>query len=480
MLRSTCLVIAIVALASGAAAQQADEPQTLDELIDFVLRPGEDAVGEEEDIWNWDTEPEESLLESEIGPQLAGPTGDEVIGPPLLGPDEPLDEEERAALAEEAADDPFAATGVRLGAFVIRPSIEIGVTATDNVTGEANGRGAAGLVVAPALNIRSEDERYELEADLNAEGVFYDQSQFDARTGEARVSGRYDLTDQTSLVGEAGYNRYDESFTADDTPTGAAKRPVVDEFDATLGVERGFGRFTTKLSGFADRTLYQDVPLVGGGTASRKGEDNTDFGGRLRTGYLLGGGITPFTEVAAGRRAFDESVDESGFRRSSLWGELRGGLVIDRGGKLSGEVSVGFRHEELKDNALPDIDALLLNAAILWSPRRLTEVKVDLSTDVQPTSAPDESGTVLYSGLVTVSRSITPRFKLSAGGGIDYEYSVGGDWRDVTFVGLAEASYAFNRVASVTATYEYEQVESTEAGSSSRAHTVGVRVRVQR
>jgi hypothetical protein len=479
MLRSTCLVIAVLALASAAAAQQADEPQTLDELIDFVLRPGEDAVGEEEDIWNWDTEPEQSLLESEIGPELAGPTGDEVIGPPLLGPDVPLDEGERAAPTKEEGD-PFAATGVRLGAFVIRPSIETGFTATDNVTGEEHGRGAIGLVVAPALNIRSQDERYQLEANLNAEGVFYNESQFDTHSGEARLAGRYALTEQTSIFGVAGYSRYDESFSENDTPSGAAKRPVVNEFDATLGVERSFGRFTTRASGFADRTVYQDVPLVGGGTASRKGEDNTDYGGRWRTGYLLGAGITPFTEVAAGRRAFDQSVDADGFRRSSLWGELRGGLVINRGHKLSGEVSVGFRHEELEDDALPDINALLLNAAILWSPRRLTEVHVDLYTDVQPTSVADESGTVLYSGLVTVSRSLTSRFKVSVGGGVDYEYSVGGDWRDVTFVGHAEASYAFNRVASVIATYDYEQTESTQVGGDSRAHTVGVRVRIQR
>ncbi len=464
---------------TGAAGQGADNPP-----IDFVMRPSQDIDQEpesEDDIWNWgDGEPGPSMLETPIGPPLLGPTGEEPIGPPLAGPEAPpLTVRQRLKRITEESD-PFAAIGVRLGAFVIRPSIEIGVTATNNVSGTENGKGAVGLVVTPEIDVRSESDRHEFEADLSAEGIFYEEDQFDERTANARVTGRYDLTDQTSLKGEAGYARTQESFTDDNTPTGAAEHPVVDSYDATLGVEQRFGRFTADLSGFADRSIYQDVPLVGGGTVSRKGEDNTEFGGRLRTGYTLGAGVTPFTEVAIGRRAFDLSVDADGFQRSSLWGELLGGVVIDRGTKLSGEASLGFHHEELEDDRLPAMDAVLANAAILWSPLRLTELRFDLSTDVQTTSVPDESGSVLYSSLVTLSRQITPRVKLSGGGGIDYEYSIGGDWHDVTFNGFAEASYAFNRTASVIARYDYERVESTQPGDDSEAHTVVVRLRLQR
>jgi hypothetical protein len=254
----------------------------------------------------------------------------------------------------------------------------------------------------------------------------------------------------------------------------------VHEYDATLGVEQRFGRLSVTPSALVDRTLNDDVPLSGGGVASRRELDNFEYGGRLRTGYELGAGLTPFTEVAAGRRDFDQEVDDSGFRRSSLWGELRGGLVFDRGEKLSGEVSLGFRHEELEDDDLPDIDALLLNAAIVWSPVRLTQVRVDLTTDTPSTSVPDESGSVLYSGLLTVERRFTPRIRLAGGGGADYEYSVGGDWRDWTFTGFAEASYAFNRFASISARYSYERLESSDPDSNYDAHIVGVRLRVQR
>jgi hypothetical protein len=481
MLRFYAFVIAILALAAGAAAQQPPrEPQTLDELIDFVLRPSqaEEEAADEEDVWDWATEPEPSALESEIGPPLAGPTGDEAIGPPLAGPDDPLDAAERLELEEETL--PFAAEGVRFGPFVIRPSIEIGVTATSNVTGEEDGEGAVGAVVAPALNALAEDDRYKVEIDLSGEGIFYDESDFNTRDANARIAGRYDLTSRTSLVGEAGYTRFDEDFDDPDTPAAASERPAVHTFDATLGVEQRFGRFSVTPSAFVERSVHEDVPLAGGGVASRREQDNTEYGGRVRAAYASDAVLAPFTEVAAGRRDYDQEVDDSGFERSSLWGELRGGLVIDRGEKLSGEVAVGFRREELEDGRLPEINAVLVDASILWSPRRLTEVRVDLVTDVLTTSVPDESGSVLYSGLFTVARQVTPRVRLAAGGGIDYEYSVGGDWHDVTFIRLAEASYAFNRFASLQARYVFERTESSDTGGDTDSHKVSVRLRLQR
>lgn len=471
------LVIAVLAVASGASAQ---ERGAFDELIDFILRPGEDgAPDDDDDIWTWENEPGPSMLETEVGPPLLGPSGEEVIGPPLAGPEEVREERERL-LRREAEGDPFAAPGIELGPFVIRPSLEIGVEATDNIAATPEKEPAFGRALAPEVVISSEGERYEFEADLFGEWIFYDVEGFDAEDMSARASGRYDLTSSTSIVGGGGFSRFREDVTDPDTPGNAAERPVVRAYDATLGVEQRFGRLSFAPSGLVERSLHDDVPLSGGGIASRRELDNVEYGGKLRTGIELGAGVTPFVELAGGRRDYDQEIDDSGFRRSGIWGELSGGLIVDRGEKLSGEVSVGFRREELEDADLPDIEALLLNAAIVWSPVRLTNVRVDLYTDTPTTSVPFESGSVLYSGLVTLERRITPRIRLAGGGGLDYEYSVGGDWTDVTFIGFAEASYAFNRFASVRARYEYEQLESSDPTTDYDAHTVGVRLRVQR
>jgi hypothetical protein len=480
MLRSTGFAIAFLMSAAGVAAQQVREPQTLDELVDFVIRPSqaEEFEPEEEDIWTWDNEPEPAPLEGEVGPPLAGPTGEEAIGPPLAGPIAPPDIEERRLQDRRVA--PFAADGIRVGPFVIRPSIEIGVTATDNVSGVEGGPGAVGTVVAPALNAVASDDRYDIAVDVAGEAVFYDREDFDTQNGYARVSGRYDLTSRTSVVGEGGYSLTREDFSDPNTPDAASERPAVHEFDIALGVEQNLGPFMIRPTVFVDRSLHDDVELASGIEQSRRELDNVEYGGRLRAGAAAGPQLRPFVEAAVGRRDHDQEVDDSGFRRSSTWGELLGGLVIDRGEKLSGEMSVGYRHEDIDDGRLSDVDVFLANASILWSPRRLTEVRVDLYTDVQPSSTPDESASVLYSGLLTVARSLTPHVRLEGGGGLEYRHGLGDGWHDVTFLGFAEASYAFNRFSSIGARYEYEQVESTEAGNDAQSHTVEVRFRLQR
>lgn len=482
MLKRRALATAILVAApfavfcdSVAQEQPADDPP-----IDFVIRPSQDIEESDDDIWNWETEPEPSLLDQPIGPPLAGPTEEDPIGPPLAGPTpEPLPVRERKIRRQEN-EDPFAQQGIALGAFVIRPSIEIGGSWTDNVGGSADKESAVGLVVAPEINVRSESERYEFEANASAETTYYEEETFDRQTAEARARLRYDLTSRTSIYTEAAYSRFLEGFSDPDTPTAAAERPAVDSVEASLGVEQRFGRLSTRVTGFVERATHEEVPLAGGGVASRQELDNTEFGGRLRVGYATSASLRPFTEAAVGRREFDNHLDDSGFARSSVWGELRGGLVVDRGDKLSGEVSVGYRHEDIEDDRLEDLNVLVANASILWSPQRLTEVTLDLSTDVNPTSTPGTSATVLYSGTLTLARNLTPRVRAETGVGLSYEDRIGDNWRDVTFSGFAGASYAFNRIASIEGRYVYARTDRNEPGGKYDSHEVGVRLRLQR
>ncbi len=475
-LATAILVAAPFSVFCGSLAQE--QPQ--DQPIDFVIRPGEAIDNTDDDIWTWDNgEPEPSLLDAPIGPPLAGPTDADEIGPPLAGPEpEPLPVRERRL--RRVQEDPFAQRGVNLGAFVIRPAIEIGGSWTDNIVGSAKKESATGLVVAPEINVRSESERYEFEANASAEATYYKDDAFNDQTVDARAKLRYDLSSRTSIFTEANFSRFLEGFSDPDTPNGAAKRPAVDTIEASLGVEQRFGRLSGRLTGFAERSTYADVPLVGGGTLSRSGDDNTEFGVRLRTGYATSASLRPFTEAAVGARIYDDSVDDSGFKRSSVWGELRGGLVIDRGEKLSGEASLGYRRQDIEDDRLQNLNVLLANAAILWSPRRLTEVKLDLSTTVSPTTTPGASATVLYSSTLTLARNLTPRVRGEAGVGFSYEDRIGDNWRDVTLTGFAGASYAFNRTASIEGRYVYTRTDRNEADGKYDTHEVGVRLRLQR
>jgi hypothetical protein len=470
MPRIAILAIVIALRVDGVLAQE--EPAA----IDFMLRPTQDAA--ENDTWSTTGGPEEPAILGSIGLPLAGPTGAEDVGLPLAGPN-PAPSEVPARQGTPRNDDPFAATGMRLGSFILRPAIEFGVSASDNPAETSDGDGAIGALIAPELNISSEDELYAVEADLRGAAILYGDDELDEREAEATVRARYELTESASLDAALRYTYDLDRYSDPDTPAAAIERPPVHDLFSSLGFAQRFGRLSLGAAGEVERSIHEDVDLSGGGTASREELDNTEYGLRLRAAYEATPALSPFAEVAAGRREFDQQLDDSGFARSSDWGELRGGILVDFGDKLSGEAALGYRFEDLDDDRLDDIDAVVASAAILWSPRRLTDVRFELSTDVQPTSVADSSGSVLYSGTLSVARRLGARFRIEAGGGLDHERFVGIDRRDDTWFGYGEFGYALSRYASLTARYGYETTLSTDDSVESDEHVVSVRVRLQ-
>ena len=178
----------------------------------------------------------------------------------------------------------------------------------------------------------------------------------------------------------------------------------------------------------------------------------------------------PFTEVAVGRRDFDQELDDSGFARSSVWGELRGGLVIDRGEKLSRRSFArlsprGPRGRPARGPRRPRSR----NASILWSPRRLTEVQARPLDRAQPTSTPDASGDgALRRHADARAQPDAARARRRPAWASTTRTASATTRRDVTFSGFAGASYAFSRIASIEARYEYERPTATSRTATRR------------
>ena len=95
--------------------------------------------------------------------------------------------------------DPFAATGVAIGTFVLRPAIEIGGIATDNAAGGARtGRPLSGSSSRPKFELEARDDsRYEILGGRRAprQSSMCDE-EVDEREADARLfDARYALTD---------------------------------------------------------------------------------------------------------------------------------------------------------------------------------------------------------------------------------------------------------------------------------------------
>ncbi len=378
-------------------------------------------------------------------------------------------------------DDPFAPVGFRVGTFILRPSIEEGITATTNADASAGGESA--VLSETTLRLNATSDWALNSATFDAYGTFRKtlsgQEIQDTRGG---IDGtlNLDLDRDWRAIARLGYEAGPESASSPVVIGNTTSQPLHQVITGGLGIEKDIGKARLALTGTVERDLYGDADLEGGGTLSQKDRNSTLYAATLRGGYQISPALTPFVEAEVGRRVYDERADASGFERSADRLGLRAGTVIDLGEKFNGEVSAGWIRETPDDERLPAISGPSLNADLKWSPERGTTVGMTATSTVEGTTTAGESGSILYSGRLSVERRIRANLTANA--------SVGADWRDYSGTNghdrilSAETGLTWwlNRYAGITTRARYEQQTSNLPGRDYDATSVFLGLKVQR
>lgn len=380
----------------------------------------------------------------------------------------------------KAEDDPFAATGIKLGSFVIRPTLEQGLTASSNADSSADGKPA--LLSETTLRFNAVSDWRENSAVIDGYGTFLKTISGDEiQELRGRVDGtlNVDLDNDLRAIAKLGYEAAPESASSPVVVEGTIEQPVRQTIEGSLAVEKDAGKMRFALTGAVERDIYGDAKLSTGGTVSQKARDSTLYTATLRTGYEISPAITPFTEVEIGRRVYDLRVDPNGFERSSTRLGVRAGAELDLGEKLAGEFSVGWLREAIDDDRLEAISGATVNADLRWSPERGTTIGLTGQTTVEGTTTPDESGDILYSGRLTGEREIRANLIGNAALGVDWRDYIGSDGHDLTLSAEAGLTWWLNRYAGLTTRARTEKQTSNLEGRDYTAHSVFVGVTLQ-
>ncbi|AZO46303.1 hypothetical protein EJ076_30445 [Mesorhizobium sp. M7D.F.Ca.US.005.01.1.1] len=378
-------------------------------------------------------------------------------------------------------DDPFAATGVKWGSFVIRPTIEQGLTATSN--GDSSSAGKSALLSETALRFSAASDWRENSATIDGYGLFRETvSGYPVHNEQGRIEGQLnvDLDNELRAIAKLGYEAVPESASAPDAIAGVSKQPLRQTVDGSLAVEKHVGKMQYTLTGAVSHDFYGDAKLSNGTSLSQKDQDSTLYTATLRTGYEISPAITPFTEIEVGRRAYDQRIDNEGFERSSTLLGARAGLALDMGEKLSGEFSAGWLREAIDDKNLEAISGATVNADLKWSPERGTTIGLTGKTTVEPTTTANESGDILYSGRLTGERQIRANLTGNAALGLDWRDYIGIDGHDMTLSAEAGLTWWLNRYAGLTTRVRTEKLTSNLPGRDYTANSIFLRVKVQR
>jgi hypothetical protein len=393
--------------------------------------------------------------------------------------DEPLDPGAEPIDPQDLPRELQDPTGMRVGTFLLRPSINQSVNT--EVTRDGGSKDTRHYLATGIRGTLTSDwSRHALT--ITGEGTFErnirgNQNDTDP---EARIDAnlRLDLADDTvaNLTGSYSFEREDVSDP--NAIGGASEQAGVHQFDGEASVERELGRIRALAAVGASRDVYTNARLSDGTVVDMKDRNRTGIDGRLRLGYERSPAIIPFAEVGLGHTFYDRRRDMAGYARSSDSYAARAGVEFDLGEKLRGELAAGYERTAYEDSRLAALDALTVNGDVSWSPRRGTDVNLGLRTTVQDSTTAGQSGWVEYQLSSALAHELRHNLVGRLTGRTTFRDFQGENANNVTWVTGAGLTWAINRYLDMTGDVEYEQ--TTGGGSDQDILRAGVGLTVKR
>jgi hypothetical protein len=370
--------------------------------------------------------------------------------------------------------DPFEQVGVRAGAFLVKPAIELIEGYDSNPARVLGGKGSWFTTIAPELSVRSDWQRHEVAAVIRGSYTAYEAlASQDRPTLDARITGRIDVTERTRIDLEGRYLLATDYAGSPDVPAGVRKLPVFTDLGASAGVTHRWNRFELTAKGLVDRVEYDDAKLVNGAVLSQKWRDYTQYGSLLRGSYEVTPGFKPFVEVNADTRTRDVAVDPAGERRDSHGFSVKAGSTFELTRLVTGKIAVGYITRTYKDPNLPDLHGLLVDASLVWAATGLTTVSFNAKTTADETTLAGVSGVLRHNLALQVDHA----FRRWLIGSLRFAYGLddyqGSLREDKRYVASAALVYKLSRAWQLKGELREEWLRSNTAGADYSA-TVGL------
>lgn len=296
---------------------------------------------------------------------------------------------------------------MRLGAFLLRPAIEVFSGYDSNPARVPGGRGSALLIVAPELQLQSDWTRHELTAAIRGTYNDYPATAIaDRPTFNATIDGRIDVTRDSRIDLEARTVVGTDYPGSPNVAVDIAKLPVFTTVGGTLGLGQRFGALDVALKGMIDRTTWQDSQLTDGSSASNADRNFNQVGGELRAGYALNGELRPFLALDFDTRTHDLAVDRSGLMRDSDGTASRAGVSFALSQRLTGELAAGYLSRAYRDPTLADVRGPLVDGSLLFILTPLTSVKLTTTSIINESVLAGVSGVLQHDSDLSVDHAL--------------------------------------------------------------------------
>ena len=308
--------------------------------------------------------------------------------------------------------DQYKAKGIPVGAFILRPTIDVLTYSSSNIFAQENNEESDIVyVVKPGVSLASNWYSHGIKLHANTNVGRYssnsDENYVDYILGAA---GRLDVRRGIYVFTNAKHqHRHEERGSPDDV--NGTKPTEYDENVALIGVTRDVGRVALNFSAEAKQLDYDDARTNAGIVINNDDRDRKEFKYNAKASYEFIPNYKAFTRFTYDVRSYDEQATVS---RDSKGYNIVAGTSVHLTGKVKGDVYAGYLRQNYDAAQLNSINNFDLGSAMLWNVTDLTSLRFGLKRSVQETTENLSSGYVTTGATITAEHELRRNILLGA------------------------------------------------------------------
>lgn len=400
----------------------------------------------------------------------------------LIVPEILIDESGSAASVFGRVRPEYDPQGVRLGTYLLFPTLQSRVTWTDNLFNQAANVESDWIFnVRPGLVARSDFPRHALDFRIQGSGnIHFDNTDEDTFDFLLQTLARLDIYSSTTARGEITLVRRTETRGSPSEVGGQLEPAQFDTFRAESELRHRFNRLRVALGLRSDEVSFTSVDLAA--FPFRLDNSDRDFTDR-RTWAELSYELSPetflFVRGTLNEHDFDRAFDRNGFDRDSDGYDIVAGMEFGATQLWVGRAFVGWQDQTFEDPLLGDVDGFAFGADLEWNPTGLTTVRLYAEQALENTTLAFASAINVRHAGIGVDHELLYNLLLRADlsyADRDFEGIPRQD--DVWFLDL-EARYLIAPEASISLAYGLTDRSSTNATSDFTTNRIGAVLRLR-
>ena len=355
----------------------------------------------------------------------------------------------------------YEAAGVRAGAFLAYPKIDVTGEYNDNIYARSSEVSDYILRIAPQLVLDSNWNQHFLTAYIQGAVDRYADNE-DENTEEFSLgaSGRIDVSREVNVAGGADYINTFEPRSAPNAPDNAREPVEYDLAQAYLSATRTAGRIRLSGRGDVKSFDYQDGRNGAGGVIDQDYRDRDVLSATGRIEYAVSPDTAVFFQSVGNKREYDIDAPTQRARDSKGY-ELLAGANFELSNLVRGEVAAGYIEQNYERRIYEDVDGFSAKAQLEWFVSEITTISASAGRSVEDAANPGAGGMLLTSGNLRVDHELLRNVVLN--GQLTYaemDYR-GIDREDETVGASIGATYLINRNVGVSAALSTTKTDSS-------------------